>query len=352
MPRPSRSLDATRRPLDAMPVDIEYDREPGSRRCARTLPRQFSPRDGWTTVRRRPLGREPSEKCPLPGRRGGPEAATSASESPLVCAEPISVTAVVWQPGAHRVIHRARRRCSIRILLRSARGHGPLAMQSRPAAELLTRVLHRMRRRCCVARFVCPRLVLSWCAKSAPPLLLAMLRTGVPGVPGIRIPRCSARAHRADRHRVRGPVLSCSPSAPTSARAMLPEGVRHVLRAPLPGAPPVLTKPLVGTSGCGCPMEALLLRRADRRGAASRCTSRFVRASCGAPRVVRRLLSDAQRLMRQWFLGCPSSALSDGRLVLRRCSAIGTQHGSYRAPPMRQEVMVSDWEPGAKRRAR
>jgi hypothetical protein len=32
------------------------------------------------------------------------------------------------------------------------------------------------------------------------------------------------------------------------------------------------------------------------------------------------------------FLGCSSSARSDGRLVLRRCSMIGTQHGSCRSP--------------------
>jgi hypothetical protein len=124
---------------------------------------RFSARDRWTTVRRPPLGRQPAERCPLAGAKRRGRTGSRRDLNPLT--EPISVAS-----GSGDAVLTE---CSI----------GPVAVAPSFGSPAL-------------------RLVLSLCAKERAAVAAGKAPEGVPGAIGIRIPRCSARAHRADLRRV------------------------------------------------------------------------------------------------------------------------------------------------------
>ena len=214
-----------------------------------------------------------------------------------------------------------------------------------------------MRRRCSIDGFAGPRLVLSLCAKERVAVAAGNAPEGVPGATGIRSPDAPpVLTEPISVASGSGAVVltECSIVRVALAPSLVPRGFVWRSSAALPGAQTLL--PAMRQKGSPMCSACVL------SGSSFALASRFVSASGPLAARAPSALADAQRPLREWFLGCSSSArhllsqmlnvrcgngssgvprgflgcsssaLSDGRLVLRRCSMIGTQHGSCRSP--------------------
>ena len=188
-----------------------------------------------------------------------------------------------------------------------------------------------MRRRCSIDGFAGPRLVLSLCANERVAVAAGNAPEGVPGATGIRSPDAPpVLTEPISVASGSGAVVltECSIVRLAVAPSLVPRGFVWRSSAALPGAQTLL--PAMRQKGSPMCSACVL------SGSSFALASRFVSPS-GAARGAgaicsRRCSTSAAGMLPRGFLGCSSSALSDGRLVLRRCSMIGTQHGSCRSP--------------------